>query len=70
MCVCAGHRADSREQLPVPRNLPHIMIVSDRRSADGKRPLIIHNIGAGAKEEDRLFEFPLTGHYRVKIPKR
>jgi len=24
--------------------------------------LVIHKIGSGAKEEDRLFEFPLTGH--------
>ena len=54
----------------VPKNLPHIMIVSDKRSRDGKRPLIIHNIGAGAKEEDRLFEFPLTGHYRPKLVKQ
>lgn len=45
--------------------LPHIMIVSDRKDSDGT-PLIIHNIGSGAKEEARLFEFPLTGHYRVK----
>lgn len=52
----------------VPPNLPHIMIVSDRRSTDGRRPLVIHNIGAGAREEDRLFEFPLTGHYRPNLP--
>jgi uncharacterized protein YijF (DUF1287 family) len=45
--------------------LPHIMIVSDRKSADGT-PLIIHNIGAGTMEEARLFEFPLTGHYRIQ----
>ena len=49
----------------VPPNLPHIMIVSDRKSPDGT-PLIIHNIGRGAREEDRLFEFELTGHYRWK----
>ncbi|MBX3747051.1 MAG: DUF1287 domain-containing protein [Verrucomicrobiae bacterium] len=49
----------------VPPNLPHIMIVSDRTTADG-RPLVIHNIGAGTQEEDRLFEFPITGHYRVR----
>ncbi len=49
----------------VPRNLPHIMIVSDRKTISG-RPLIIHNIGAGTKEEDRLFEFKFTGHYRIK----
>lgn len=46
-------------------NLPHIMIVSDRRAADGT-PLIIHNIGAGTEEENALFFFPLTGHYRPK----
>ena len=45
--------------------LPHIMIVSDRRNANGV-PLIIHNIGQGAQEEDRLFEFPLNGHFRWK----
>ena len=41
------------------------MIVSDRKSEAGV-PLVIHNIGGGTREEDRLFEFPLTGHYRVK----
>ena len=49
-------------------HLPHIMIVSDRKSEDGT-PLIIHNIGAGTEEEDCLFTFPLTGHYRVKLKK-
>ncbi|MBI2950250.1 MAG: DUF1287 domain-containing protein [Verrucomicrobia bacterium] len=52
----------------VPPNLPHIMIVSNHTNAAG-RPLIIHNIGAGAQEEDRLFEFKLTGHYRI-VPVR
>ena len=42
------------------------MIVSDRMSADPARPLVIHNIGAGAKEEDILAEYPITGHYRWK----
>jgi uncharacterized protein len=46
--------------------LPHIMIVSDRRAPDGT-PLVIHNIGAGTQEEPRLFDFPLTGHYRLKF---
>lgn len=45
-------------------NRPHIMIVSDKKTPGGI-PLVIHNIGAGAQEEDRLFEFPLTGHYRI-----
>lgn len=43
--------------------LPHIMIVSDKKSAKGV-PLVIHNIGAGTQEENRLFDFPITGHYR------
>jgi uncharacterized protein YijF (DUF1287 family) len=48
----------------VPPHLPHIMIVSDSKARTGT-PLVIHNIGAGAKEENRLFVFPLTGHYRL-----
>lgn len=49
----------------VPPHLPHIMIVSDRKSADGT-PLVIHNIGRGVREEDVLFTYPHTGHYRWK----
>ncbi len=47
----------------VPPNLPHIMIVSDKKTPEGT-PLVIHNIGSGTKEENSLFSFPLTGHYR------
>ena len=47
-------------------NLPHIGIVVDRRSSDGQRPLIVHNIGAGPKLEDILFAYPITGHYRYE----
>jgi hypothetical protein len=43
--------------------LPHIMLVVP--AADGgPRPWVVHNIGAGPQWEDRLLEFPLTGHYR------
>jgi uncharacterized protein len=48
----------------LPGNLDHIGIVSDRLSADGT-PLILHNIGRGAQEEDILFAYPMTGHYRI-----
>lgn len=48
----------------LPRNLPHIGLVIDRRSADGLRPLIVHNIGRGPEVEDGLFAYPITGHYR------
>ena len=43
--------------------LPHIMIVSDKKDSKGV-PMVIHNIGSGTKEEARLFDFPITGHYR------
>jgi uncharacterized protein YijF (DUF1287 family) len=48
----------------VGRNLAHIMVVSNKKTSGGV-PFVIHNIGSGTKEEDRLFEFPITGHYRV-----
>jgi len=49
----------------VPPRLPHIMIVSDR-VVNRNIPLVIHNIGSGTQEEDLLFEFELTGHFRIK----
>lgn len=49
----------------LPGNLAHIGIVSDRRSTDGARPLILHNIGHGAQEEDILLTYTITGHFRV-----
>ena len=47
--------------------LPHIMIVSDKKSAAGV-PLALHNIGSGTQEEDVLFAYPLTGHYCICFP--
>ena len=44
--------------------LPHIGIVSDRLTPDGT-PFIIHNIGAGTREEPGLFQYPIIGHYRL-----
>ena len=43
---------------------PHIGIVSNRMNEDASRPLMIHNIGWGARAEDVLFALPVTGHYR------
>ena len=45
--------------------LLHIKLVSDGKSKGGT-PLVIHNIGQGAREEDSLFAYPITGHYRMK----
>ncbi len=53
----------------LPGNLPHIGIVSDRSVDGGAWPKIIHNIGAGPVEDDILFAFPITGHYRY-LPAR
>jgi uncharacterized protein YijF (DUF1287 family) len=46
-------------------NLPHIGVVSARRTPDDHRPLCVHNIGSGTKAEDVLFSFRITGHYRL-----
>ena len=46
--------------------LPHTGIVSDRKNTRGA-PLVIHNIGGGTREEDALFNHPLTGHFRWKV---
>lgn len=45
------------------RGILHIGIVSDLK-ADGI-PLVIHNIGAGTREEDILFRYTIIGHYRL-----
>ncbi len=46
--------------------LPHMAIVSHRANADGSRPLVIHNIGAGTRLEDTLFEHEIVGHFRLR----
>jgi uncharacterized protein len=40
----------------------HIGLVSDRPGRAS--PMIIHNIGGGAREEDALLDWPITGRYR------
>lgn len=44
--------------------LPHIGIVTTPKSADGKRHLIVHNVGGGQVLADCLFSYPISGHYR------
>lgn len=44
--------------------LTHIGIVIHKKSFDGKRYLIVHNIGAGQVKEDCLLDFKIIGHYR------
>lgn len=63
----AAYRAGDLVTWMLPGNLPHIGIVSDRRATSTDRPLVIHNIGAGPVEEDMLFAYPITGHYRYRV---
>ena len=46
------------------KGMTHIGIVSNDWNDRDKRYLIIHNIGGGVAEEDRLFDWKITGHYR------
>jgi len=45
-------------------NLDHIGLCSDRLNKKGE-PLIIHNVGYGAKEEDVLRDYIIVDHFRV-----
>ncbi|HPE62167.1 MAG: DUF1287 domain-containing protein [Thiothrix sp.] len=46
----------------------HIGVVMEMRSYDEERPLIGHNINAGTRIEDVLFDWPIVGHYRYFEP--
>lgn len=41
----------------------HIGIVVKRKSRDGERNLVVHNIGSGQVLADCLFEYRIIGHY-------
>jgi len=49
----------------LPGNLPHIGIISDKKTFFGNRYLVLHNVGQGTQEEDALGSWPQTGHFRV-----
>lgn len=46
--------------------LPHIGIVTHLKSEDGKRNLIVHNVGGGQVLQDCLFSYEIVGHYRFE----
>ncbi|GHT02510.1 DUF1287 domain-containing protein [Bacteroidia bacterium] len=46
--------------------IKHIGMVVNKKSADGTRYLIVHNIGQGQVLEDCLFRFTIIGHYQYK----
>ncbi len=64
----ADYRAGDVVTWDLGRGQTHIGIVSDRRSWDRRRPLILHNIARGTQEEDVLFAYTVTGRYRPQLP--
>ncbi len=46
--------------------ITHIGIVVNKKSDDGKRNLIVHNIGGGQVLADCLFQFKIIGHYSYR----
>lgn len=41
----------------------HIGIIINKKSGDGKRYLVVHNIGYGQEISDCLFDWEIIGHY-------
>ena len=65
-------RYDAADYLPgdivawdLTSGIDHIGIVTNMSSNSQDRYLIVHNIGAGTRVEDVLFEWTIKGHYRV-----
>jgi len=46
--------------------ITHIGIVSNKKSADGQRYQMMHNIGSGQVLDDCLFSFKIIGHYQYE----
>ncbi|OUD37594.1 DUF1287 domain-containing protein [Flavobacterium sp. FPG59] len=46
--------------------LPHIGIVTHKKTSEGMRPLLVHNVGAGQVLEDCLFKYKIVGHYQYE----
>lgn len=44
--------------------MPHIGIITHLKTRDGKRPLIVHNVGGGQVLEDCLFKYEIVGRYK------
>jgi uncharacterized protein len=62
---------DAKDYLPgdvvawdVDKGLPHIGMVSKIKVEGTERYAVVHNIGLGARIEDVLFAWKITGHYR------
>lgn len=50
------------------RGVLHIGIVTDQKSRETGRLMVVHNIGEGPRLEDVLFDWKIVGHYRYFGP--
>lgn len=48
------------------KKYPHIGIITNKKSPNGKRPMIVHNVGNGQLLEDCLFDYEIVGHFKYK----
>jgi uncharacterized protein len=39
-------------------------MITHLKSEDGKRPMIVHNVGKGQVLEDCLFDYEIVGHFK------
>jgi len=46
--------------------ITHIGIVVNRKTIDGQKYMMVHNIGGGQVMEDCLFNYKIIGHYQYK----
>ncbi len=59
------YRAGDLVTWTLPSGRLHIGVVSDQLEATKQRPLIVHNVGAGAQLEDVLFAWTMRMRFRV-----
>ena len=51
----------------LPSNHLHVGIVTDGKDELSHLPLMVHNVGAGTREENVLLAWPIIGHYRPRF---
>jgi uncharacterized protein YijF (DUF1287 family) len=61
--VASAYAAGDVVAWQLPGGLYHIGVVSNQRTPSGE-PLVVHNIGEGARAEPVLHAFRILGHYR------
>lgn len=62
----SGYKTGDLVTWMIDDKLPHIGIVTHKKTTDGKRNLIVHNVGGGQVLEDCLFSWKIVGHYRYE----